>query len=469
MIASCKESKSILKQNINLEKNNLKIIPLYQVKDFSDFDHSTKKEFLGIFMYNDKYELSDIYSIIKISINVEILDKNGVVSNVPIRIVASEKEKKSIIYLSLTDQYGQAKSDIIIPKKFTTLQLEIIMGNFIAEQMINLYENQKYLVEINRKYYFNQILKNVIFNQIDSDSDGVPDSIDSYPFDSKRAANIQAFTEFPLLIAVEEDFSEGGNLDYNDLVLQVSFEEDRDSFNNLVRFRGTFMLLAKGGHHSHILYLNFFGKGNYHSKLYNSKIQTINKISINLKPLQKIPLFLKSSKYLENFSNEYVYLTNQICKDYCNVYATKNIKTNFKLEVEMIFEEPIHNTSSPFPINLSLYNLNKNTEILILFTQKKEPNVLILPYGWNWPLEEADIFIAYPYFKYWLESNGEFYKDWYEKEHISYVFPYFYKNPLSAYLLQMNVQQSMIWAFLLIFITGILVFLFIKGRNESYD
>lgn len=465
----CINPKTSKHDSKNLEKENIKVIPLYPEEASTNF--SRKEGLIGIYAINDRYEFFDVdfNNFLEISFTIEIFDQNGQVPEVPIRILVRNQEKDSIVYLSLTDQKGQAKGNILIPKKFSNLQLEIIFGDFVAQQSIILFLNEKTLVEINRKYSFNQNLKNLIKAQTDSDSDGIPDWIDSYPLDPKRSAKIQTFVESPLLIAVEDDVLQGGKIDFNDIVLQVSLEEDRDSFNNIVRFRGTFTLLAKGSKFSHLLYFNFLGKGIYHSKLLNSKAQIINEISYYSNYFNTLPLFLKSSKYFENPSYTYVYLTTEICENFCNVHTTNNKTTNFTLEIEIIFDESIHYTTSRFPFNLYLLNVDKNIEIPLFFSSEKEPKVLILPYGWNWPLEQSDIFSAYPYFENWLHSNGKLYKDWYNKQNLSFTFPYFTKNPISAYLLQINVQQSMIWTFLLIFITGIVVFLFIKGRSESFN
>ncbi|MFN3603280.1 MAG: LruC domain-containing protein [Leptonema sp. (in: bacteria)] len=464
--------KPISKESLDKKdfKKNFKTIPLYE-RDKDEKQNNLEKEAIhGNVIVDDDYKIpkNEFQNFKNISINLEIQDIEGSLSNVVVQILALEENKESLIYQSITDPTGKIQGNFFILKTISHIVLKIYLGESVAKQMIPLRSEEKWLISIKRKYFFNQNFRNGLAKFLDSDKDQIPDFLDDYPKDSKRSLRLQNYRGSPYLIAFEEDHGEGGTLDYNDVVVQVFLEEDLDSYGQIVRLRGKFKYLAKGSYNDHILYIDLPSKGIYHSRIYNPKNQIETEISHYLNSFENVPLFVRDIQYFKNQTPEFLYTTKGFCPEICNVESNNQITQSYTVEVEFIFDEPINRNTFPLH-NVYLYVVNKNQKIHFGNLNNKEiPNFLVFPLEWNWPLEKETIHYAYIYFGDWIKSKGTLYEYWYLKESNSNRVFHYHSNPLAGYILQINVQQSLLWASFVIFLSGILVFLFIRGRNESY-
>ncbi|GJM22436.1 MAG: hypothetical protein DHS20C15_23510 [Planctomycetota bacterium] len=93
----------------------------------------------------------------------------------------------------------------------------------------------------------------------DSDLDGVPDQLDSFPGDPERAQVENVPSHGLNVIGLEDLYPADGDNDFNDTVLAYRFQLVKDAAGNLREVLGSFHLLARGGSFIHRLGLHVPG------------------------------------------------------------------------------------------------------------------------------------------------------------------------------------------------------------------
>jgi len=421
---------------------------------------------------------------ITVNFTITVLDPSGPVNNATVNIT-DPSNANTIIFQGLTNQNGTINGNITIPTALENVDINVIVGPYNAVQTVAIQRNGEYTILINREIVFNQEVEEQINQVVDSDGDGIADELDSYPDDATRSTRTILPNSGVSIVAYEDLFPNKGDADFNDVVLQVTNEEDLNAEGKVVRIRGKYKLLAKGAGYAHVIFLNLPGKGTYHAKVYNENNNLASEVSLHLDSLQQLPIFIRNDRFFtdRNINNSSLYFTNQLCSGMCNVYQNRPITPSYTAEIEVIFDEPQSKTqltSAPYDLYVYVNNTQKEIHLPGLYknNQGKDlyldsdgfPWAIVIPVEWNWPLERNKIQDAYPFFENWYRSNGVEYKDWYKRfddNAKTHQFLYFNISPITAYFLQFgSLQQSLIWTFLAIFTSGILVFLFIKGRTK---
>ncbi len=419
-----------------------------------------------------------------IELSVTVSDVNGPVSNANVNIT-DPNLMDTILFQGITNENGIVSGSIAVPTSVESLNLNVIVGDNKATQTLSLSNESQVLTNINSEVIFNQDVDNYIAEVIDLDGDGVSDLLDSFPEDPSLATKIVIPNLGTAVVSYEDLYPSKGDADFNDLVLEVTNEEYLNSQGKVVKIKGKYKILARGAGYTHTVLLNLPGKGVYNGKVYDASNQILQNISANLDSFQQLPIFIKNNNYFQNknLNTTNLYFSNEMCSGMCNVYANTGLIQTYSSEIEVIFDEPMDKEQLALaPYDLYIYVLNTRNEIhLPGFYFKPDgkdkyldnegfPWVLIVPVEWNWPLERKNIVNAYPYFDDWYLSNGQEYKNWYQlyddnakKNQFLY---YNIQGGIANFLLQFGyVKNFVLWLSLAILTTGVLVFLFIKGRN----
>ncbi len=451
-----------------------------------DSNTSNNQGLSGVVTVNDQIGQVEFNFNTTITVNftITVLDPSGPVNNATVNIT-DPSNANTIIFQGITNQNGNISGNITIPTTLENVDINVMVGPYNAVQNVPIQRNGEYTILINRQIVFNQEVEEQINQVVDSDGDGIADELDSYPDDATRSTRTVLPNSGVSVVAYEDLFPNKGDADFNDVVLQVTNEEDLNAEGKVVRIRGKYKLLAKGAGYAHVIFLNLPGKGTYHAKVYNENNNLSSEVSLHLDSFQQLPIFLRNERFFtdRNINNSSLYFTNQLCNGMCNVYQNRPITASYTAEIEVIFDDPISKLELPAaPYDLYVYVNNTKKEIhlpgLYKNNQGKDlyldsdgfPWAIVIPVEWNWPLERNKIQDAYPFFENWYRSEGLEYKDWYKRfdeNARTHQFLYFNISPITAYFLQFgSLQQSLIWTFLAIFTSGILVFLFIKGRTK---
>jgi LruC domain-containing protein len=80
----------------------------------------------------------------------------------------------------------------------------------------------------------------------DADGDGVPDNVDDYPFDAKKAYNNYS-SALGSTAAFEDQWPSKGDFDMNDLIMESRYNAVTNANNIVVQVIGNFTLVATGG------------------------------------------------------------------------------------------------------------------------------------------------------------------------------------------------------------------------------
>jgi LruC domain-containing protein len=409
-----------------------------------------------------------------IAVNVTVTDPNGPVVGAIVNITDPDQGGISV-FQSITDQFGNATGTLTVPTTSTGLELIVQVGDTVASQPISTAN----LLAIDRDIAFSQPTNPV---QIaDADADGVPDTLDYYPEDPTRASMMVFPAGGVSVVAFEDLYPSAGDADFNDFVVQVKNEEDRNAQGLVVRLRGEYRVLARGAGYKHNLFLNLPGAGTAHIVVRNGAGQVVADLTQNLSSFMALPVFPKSNRYFANpkKNSSELFDSSQLCPNMCNVHANSRYVDGYSAEIELVFDEPIPAPGNA-PYDLFIYVLDKKKEIHFpgmggdgsnpYIDSKGFPWGLKVPEQWNWPLEKQHIETGYPKFRSWYESRGENDRDWYLQttpESSRNLYTYFSQSPIAAYLLQFGQShQSLLWAFAAVVLTALIVLLFLKGRSE---
>ena len=386
----------------------------------------------------------------EISVDVTITDPNGPVDGAIVNITDPDQGGISV-FQGVSDENGNVSGQLTIPTTSDELELVVQVGETVATQPIST-EN---LIGIDRDIEFSQPTDST---QIaDADGDGVPDGLDYYPQDATRSSRLIYPAGGVSVVAFEDLYPTAGDADFNDFVVQVKNEEDRDAKGQVVRLRGEYRVLARGAG------------------------QVVADLTRSLSSFEALPVFPKSIDYFANpaMGSAALFDSSVLCPGMCNVYEGSQYVKGYTAEVEVIFEEPAP-TLSAAPYDLFIYVLNTQKQIHFpgMVAGTTDPYIdangfpwaLKMPAEWNWPLEKKHIESGYPQFKSWYESRGATNRDWYLQttpESSDNLYRYFSRSPIAAYVLQYGLShQSLLWAFVSVMLTGLIVLLFLKGRSE---
>ena len=411
----------------------------------------------------------------EITVDVTVTDPNGPVQGAIVNITDPDQGGISV-FQGVTDENGNVGGQLTIPTTSGELELVVQVGETVATQPVST-DN---LIGIDRNIQFTQPTDAA---QIaDADADGVPDGLDYYPQDATRSSRLIYPAGGVSVVAFEDLYPKAGDADFNDLVIQVKNEEDRDANGQVVRLRGEYRVLARGAGYKHNLFLNLPGHGVAHIVLRDGAGQVVADVTRSLSSFEALPVFPKSVDYFVNpaMDSAALYDSSVLCPRMCNVYEGSQYVKGYTADVEVIFEEPVPTLPSA-PYDLFIYVLNTRKQIHFpgMVAGATDPYIdangfpwaLKMPAEWNWPLERKHIESGYPQFKSWYESRGATDRDWYLQttpESSDNLYRYFIRSPIAAYFLQYGLSHhSLLWAFVSVVLIGLIVLLFLKGRPES--
>ncbi len=310
-----------------------------------------------------------------------------------------------------------------------------VTGNFTIDSLQNMvrlivtYNEQTYTFDINitglllidRTLLLTAQVSPVQI--VDSDGDGVPDGLDTFPNDPTRAVTVRFPGEGHLTIAFEDLFPKQGDADFNDFVIQAVHEEDLNASGKVARMRATYTHVAKGAGYNHTLHLNLpgAGSGNVSIKRYSPDGSLVSESTQQYAALQGVALLPNSSTTLAQ----------------SNTSSGQTFVSGDRFEIEIIPDAPVSRLAlGAAPYDLYLYVLNTKQEIHFAgkhfnadgsdryLDSTGFPWALATPGNWRWMYERKNIHDAYVRFDDWYGSNGSTNQDWYTTVTEGLIFSY---------------------------------------------
>ncbi len=261
----------------------------------------------------------------------------------------------------------------------------------------------------------------------DTDGDGVRDLMDYYPEDPSRSAMIRIPDDGTYYtVAYEDLYPKPGDMDFNDMVVKVRYEQDLNASGDAVRMRVFYQHIAKGAGYNHILYQKIGGlpEATLNFERYGYPVDGV------------LPVEFSEARTITAADALHIFSSKEsIAQSNTNVggvYAGGK-----QAKAEYIFSNPVPAADlGKAPYDLYLYVINTKKEIhfagLGYTVNGSEkyldtngfPWALMLPGKWSWPYERGDIHAAYSSFSQWYMSYGAEAQDWYKNPLAENVFPY---------------------------------------------
>ncbi|MCB5259804.1 MAG: LruC domain-containing protein [Candidatus Cloacimonetes bacterium] len=280
------------------------------------------------------------------------------------------------------------------------------------------------------------------FGESDADSDGVADSMDSYPDDPLRAYNLS----YPLesatgwgTLAYEDLWPQKGDYDLNDLVLDYKISLVLDAEMKVKDIQGDFMLRAVGASKLNAFAIEFpFPTSNI--DIPNSTLGVGDGSEYSMPVIEagtnSILKVISSTADFVNVPGNGVYWNTQMEQPYFDpipisfeitlIEALDQTTLPFwgfwnpYLMVDRIDGHEVHLPGYPPTVlaNEELFGEEDDTtnpEMNRYYkTASNLPWALDLPIHWKYPIEMKEISQAYYRFAPWAESGGTIYQDWYD-------------------------------------------------------
>lgn len=274
------------------------------------------------------------------------------------------------------------------------------------------------LTAINR----NNIVKPEESPTIDSDGDGVIDSLDYKPQDSSiSSADFYPSENEVGALAYEDLWPYMGDYDFNDLVINLSFIEEKNNNGDIVKITGQFNV--KG------IVASMRNGFAFELGVASNKVKTVTGGEF-------------SRGYIERGNNG-TELRQELAVIGVFEDANLHYDNNSNIEVLIEFEEPISREElgyppyNPFVISngergrevhlpgksatelahlgyfLTQDDKSTFTDGNSYKTEDNSPWALHVPSDFSYPKDDKRIDTVYNYFNAWVESNGENYSDWY--------------------------------------------------------
>ncbi|EMY03832.1 putative lipoprotein [Leptospira interrogans str. 2002000626] len=186
------------------------------------------------------------------------------VQTIPLNLVVTDKQSKPIsgatvivsdneghiLFQGISNNIGKVSGTITVETALGQITLEITAAGESISNVINLIN----VVGINREIKY-EVLLPVAAAPTDTDKDGVPDTLDTYPQDPTRSSLIRIPAEGVSTVAYEDLYPSAGDADLNDYVLHIHNEEDLNAAGDVIRLRGTYQHVARGAGYKHTFFL----------------------------------------------------------------------------------------------------------------------------------------------------------------------------------------------------------------------
>lgn len=322
----------------------------------------------------------------------------------------------NILFQGVSDSVGKVSGTITVETSVGQITLEITAGGESISNIINLIN----VVGINREIKY-EVLLPVVAAPTDTDGDGVPDTLDSYPQDPTRASLIRIPSEGVSTVAYEDLYPSAGDADLNDYVLHIHNEEDLNAAGEVIRLRGTYQHVARGAGYRHTFHLKLpVSVGASFSRKVvredGKEVTALNTRKVSASDLnQGIQIHEESNKTVSN----------------PNVNPGGVFKPGHIATIEVVFDSPVKKSALgnyPYDIFIKVINTGKEIHFSGLYKNSngsdqyldsnRFPWAILVPGTWKYPYEGLDIRndsqSGYKEFNLWVASNGTSYKDWYK-------------------------------------------------------
>ncbi|WP_061206407.1 LruC domain-containing protein [Leptospira santarosai] len=406
------------------------------------------------------------------------------VQTIPLNLIVTDKQSKPIsgatvivsdneghiLFQGISNNLGKVSGSITVETSLGQITLEITAGGESISNVINLIN----LVGINREIKY-EILLPVVAAPVDSDKDGVPDVLDTYPQDSTRSVLIRIPAEGVSTVAYEDLYPSAGDADLNDYVLHIHNEEDLNTAGDVIRLRGTYQHVARGAGYKHTFFLKLpVSVGATYSR---KVVREDGKVVTELTTKTVTASDLNQGIQIHEESNK---TTSNPNVNPGGVFKPGHIAT-----IEIVFNSPVKKSTLgiyPYDIFIKVANTGKEIHFPGLYKNSNGtdkyldsnnfPWAILVPGAWKYPYEGLDIRketqTGYKEFNLWVASNGTSYKDWYK--HITNqakVFPVPDEDSeLMGFLLH-SVKKNAILVAVLLISAGAIAAYILKRRTLS--
>ncbi|WP_212886997.1 LruC domain-containing protein [Leptospira borgpetersenii] len=406
------------------------------------------------------------------------------VQTIPLNLIVTDKQSKPIsgatvivsdneghiLFQGISNSMGKVSGSITVETALGQITLEITGGGESISNIINLIN----VVGINREIKY-EILLPVVAVPVDSDKDGVPDTLDTYPQDPTRSALIRTPTEGVSTVAYEDLYPSAGDADLNDYVLHIHNEEDLNTAGDVIRLRGTYQHVARGAGYKHTFFLKL--PVSIGATFSRKVVREDGKVVTELTTKTVSASDLNQGIQIHEESNK---TTSNPNVNPGGVYKPGHIAT-----IEIVFNSPVKKSTLgiyPYDIFIKVTNTGKEIHFPGLYKNSNGtdkyldsnnfPWAILVPGAWKYPYEGLDIRketqTGYKEFNLWVASNGASYKDWYK--HITNqakVFPVPDEDSeLMGFLLH-SVKKNAIFVAILLISAGAIAAYILKRRTLS--
>ncbi|MCH1913627.1 LruC domain-containing protein [Leptospira noguchii] len=375
------------------------------------------QEITGVITVNDQIgSIPFTYNTVQtIPLNLVITDKQSKpVSGAT--VIVSDNEGH-ILFQGISNNVGKVSGTITVETALGQITLEVTTAGESISNLINLIN----VVGINREIKYEILLPALATTPTDTDKDGVPDTLDTYPQDPTRSSLIRIPAEGVSTVAYEDLYPSAEDADLNDYVLHIHNEEDLNAAGDVIRLRGTYQHVARGAGYKHTFFLKLpIAVGATFSRkvvrddgkvVTDLTTKTVSSSDLN----QGIQIHEESNKTTSN----------------PNVNPGGVYKPGYIATIEIVFNSPVKKTalgSYPYDIFIKVINTGKEIHFPGLYKNANGtdkyldsnnfPWAILVPGAWKYPYEGLDIRkdaqSGYKEFNLWVASNGTSYKDWYK-------------------------------------------------------
>ena len=291
---------------------------------------------------------------------------------------------------------------------------------------------------------------------VDSDGDGVPDSLDEFPVDPQRATS----TWYPSqtgwnILAFEDTWPSSGDYDMNDLVVKYRNRQILHANGQVKEVEIQYQLVAMGARDHNGFALELTGIP-LATALEYATLKVNGGAASAISPTASVLGKANTSLVFRIFNDAYAAFglgstADQRVNTIRNGGVTKspvtyqlNVAFTTPLPGSQFTYAPLYNpfifkgnsvateihlpgyapTTSADTSKFGTVSDNSNAAAKRYYvTAMGYPWALDIPSGWQWPTEGTDIVTAYSSFKAWAESGGTSQTTWYLSGTAAYIYP----------------------------------------------
>ena len=369
----------------------------------------------------------DYDSMPAVRVKLAFVDSNG--EAMEGAVATLQTENRARVYRGRSNAEGVIETEVSLPSAPEDITLLVERPGFqsrrmVIEEMVR-YETIDRRLEVRRTEGGVSAQRDVdgpasILSSADSDSDGVPDKLDDFPYDPERAFRSRVPAEGMITVAFEDlyprydpdDPRRFFDADFNDFVARYAIEEITNSEGELVELKGKVHATERLAAYDHLFGMLFRFEG--HSAEVHIKGPD-GRGFFGVQDYADVVLFESTRQFL---SRGY------------RAGKPQTIPTSFTIT----FDAPVPRndvTKAPYDPYIKVHDTGEYIHRIGMephpYAPPSEgdgwnyrhpttgmPWALIIPQeDWIYPGDQVFIEDVYPGFRYWRESFGEHYPDWY--------------------------------------------------------